>query len=74
MNKYETIMARKNEIMKKAIGIDYSMYEYGQIGFRYEDMMRDHGYPIHIVRWIQRDHGVGGTPLKELKNITSLVR
>jgi len=67
-------MARKNEIMKKAIGIDYSMYEYGQIGFRYEDMMRDHGYPIHIVRWIQRDHGVGGTPLKELKNITSLVR
>jgi threonine dehydratase len=37
-------------------------------------MMKDHGYPIQIVRHIQKESGVGSTPLKELKNITELVR
>ncbi len=71
---YEQVMSRKNEIMKKAIGIDYSSYQWGQIGFLYEAMMKDHGYPIQIVRHIQKESGVGSTPLKELKNITELVR
>ncbi len=74
MNKYDRIMARKNEIMKQAIGIDYSQYEKSQIGFQYESLMRDHGYPIDLVKKIQLEHGVGKTPLKELKNITALAR
>ena len=33
MGKYEKLMKRKNEIMKKSIGMDYDKYEYGNIGF-----------------------------------------
>ncbi len=71
---YEAVMARKNEIMKKAVGIDYSIYETGFIGFDYEKLMSDHGYPLSGIESIQKAHGVGSTPLKELHNITALAR
>ena len=32
---YEAVMARNNEIMKNAIGIDYSQFESGSISFDY---------------------------------------
>ena len=37
---YAGVMSRKNEIMKKAIGIDYSLFEYGKLAFDYEGMMK----------------------------------
>lgn len=73
-NSYQYVMARKNEIMKKAVGIDYSLYEYGQIAFNYERLMSEHAYSIEEVKQIQYDNGVGNTQLKELKNITKLAR
>ena len=33
---YEAVMGRKNEIMKNAIGLDYSTFEENGIGFDYE--------------------------------------
>ncbi len=36
VNKYEELMARKNEIILKSIGIDYSKYETGKLSFDYE--------------------------------------
>jgi cysteine synthase len=71
---YSGVMGRKNEIMKSAVGLDYSVYESGSISFDYERMMRDVGYSLQQVQDIQRQTGVGNTPLLELKNLTALAR
>lgn len=68
------VMGRKNEIMKKAVGLDYSVFEIGSIAFDYERMMRETGYSLQEIQEIQSQTGVGNTPLIELKNITALVR
>ncbi len=39
-NDYNSVMARKAEIMLKSVGIDYSKFESGSIAFDYEKMMR----------------------------------
>ncbi|EQB87162.1 2-amino-4-ketopentanoate thiolase subunit beta [Clostridium sp. BL8] len=74
VNKYEALMERKNEIMIKSVGIDFSKYETGALAFDYEAMMRDTGYSLSDIMKIQREVGVGNTPLLELKNITALAR
>lgn len=74
MNKYEELMARKNEIMIKSVGIDFSKYEVGKIAFDYEGMLRDIGYSLGEIMKIQSKTGVGNTPLLELRNITNLAR
>jgi cysteine synthase len=71
---YQALMDRKNEIMKKAIGIDYSAFETGTLAFDYERMMREVGYTLKEIREIQSQTGVGNTPLLELRNMTRLVR
>lgn len=74
MNKYEELMARKNEIMLKSVGMDYDKYESGVISFDYESMMRDTDYSLCDIMEIQKETGVGNTPLLELKNLTALAR
>ncbi|KZL90745.1 2-amino-4-oxopentanoate thiolase subunit OrtB [Clostridium magnum] len=74
MNKYEELISRKNEIMLKSVGIDFEKYERGKLSFDYEALMRDIGYSFQEVTEIQREVGVGNTPLLELKNITALAR
>jgi 2-amino-4-ketopentanoate thiolase beta subunit len=71
---YESVMERKNEIMKKAVGIDYEKFVQGKIAFDYERMMSEVGYSLDEIKKIQRETAVGNTPLIELKNITKLVR
>ncbi|SCY56996.1 2-amino-4-oxopentanoate thiolase subunit OrtB [Alkaliphilus peptidifermentans] len=71
---YESVMSRKSEIMKKAVGIDYSVFEYGKVAFDYERMMRETGYSLSEMQRIQGEAGVGNTPLLELKNLTALAR
>ncbi|MFH0993634.1 MAG: 2-amino-4-oxopentanoate thiolase subunit OrtB [bacterium] len=71
---YQAVLSRRNDIMKASVGIDYSRYETGVIGFDYERLMRETGYDLSTIAAIQRAHGVGNTPLKELPNITALVR
>ncbi|PKQ38245.1 MAG: PLP-dependent lyase/thiolase [Actinobacteria bacterium HGW-Actinobacteria-1] len=72
--KTEAILARKGEIMKRALGMDYSQFEQSPIAFDYEGMMTAHGYSIDDIIGIQRAGGVGRTPLLELRNLTDLVR
>lgn len=74
MNDYKSVLARRNEIMKSSVGINYDQYEYGNIAFNYEEMFSDLELTIDDISNIQLSHGVGGTPLKELKNLTSLAR
>lgn len=73
-NSYAAVMGRKNEIMKRAIGIDYTTFEYEGIGFDYERMMRETGYTLDEMQEIQGRTGVGNTPLLELRNLTALAR
>lgn len=74
MNKYEEVMSRKNQIMIKSVGMDFDKYERESIAFDYEGMMRDIGYSLSDIMKIQREVGVGNTPLLELRNITALAR
>lgn len=74
MNKYTEVMSRRNEIMKKSVGLDYNKFEYEGIGFDYEMMMNDQGYDIETIMNIQSQNMVGNTPLVELKNITKYAR
>lgn len=77
MNKdmsYEAVMSRRNEIMKRAVGIDYERFESQGIAFDYERMMRETGYTLEEMQSIQGETGVGNTPILELKNLTKLAR
>lgn len=71
---YQGVMSRRNEIMKKAVGIDYERFESKGIAFDYERMMRETGYSLQEIQRIQSETGVGNTPIYELKNLTALAR
>lgn len=71
---YEGINSRKNEIIKNAMQIDYEQFEYLGVGFDYEGMMKKVGYSMEEMEKIQLEHGVGQTPLLELRNLTELAR
>jgi cysteine synthase len=73
MNSYQAVMSRKQEIMKKAVGIDYRQFEIEGVAFDYEKMMREVGYSLEEIKDIQRKTCVGETPLIELKNINRLI-
>ena len=68
------MMARKNAIMKASVGIDYDCFESGSIAFAYDALMHSAPYSLDEVSHLQQSSGVGGTPLKELKNISRLAR
>ncbi len=74
MNKAQSILNRKNEIMKKAIDIDFLRYKISDIAFDYELMMSETGYPIEEARSIQQSFGVGSTPMLQLTHINRLIK
>ncbi|MCI7302251.1 MAG: 2-amino-4-oxopentanoate thiolase subunit OrtB [Clostridiales Family XIII bacterium] len=71
---YDSVMIRKQEVMKDAIGIDYSQFESGSMAFDYEKMMRETGYTLEEMQKIQYSVNVGNTPILELRNLTALAR
>lgn len=71
---FGAVMARRTQIMQKALGVDYGQFMRGKIAFDYEGMMSRAAYPLEKVREIQQEVGVGDTPLLELRNLTALVR
>ena len=70
---YQAVMARRPQIMKAACNIDYESFESGGLHFDYEGLMNV-GFSIEEIRKIQRDTGIGNTPLLEMKNLTALAR
>jgi cysteine synthase len=72
--RFEEVMARRGEIMRRALGMDYAEFERSPIAFDYEAMMAAHGYTLDEIVAIQTRAGVGNTPLLELRNLTDLVR
>jgi len=71
---YDSVMGRSNEIMKKALGLDYNDFESGSIAFDYEGLMKATGYTLEEINKIQSRTDVGNTPLIELRNLTALSR
>lgn len=71
---YQGVMARKDEIIRNSTRIEYSDYETGTLSFDYEKMMEDTGFNLQDIIRIQRETGVGNTPLIELKNLNKLIR
>lgn len=71
---YQSVMARKNEIMKMAVGLDYAQYEGEGVVFHYEKMMEETGYSLEEIIDIQKSFHIGNTPLYELHGITALAR
>ncbi|WMJ78098.1 MULTISPECIES: 2-amino-4-oxopentanoate thiolase subunit OrtB [unclassified Sedimentibacter] len=71
---YSAVMSRRPEIMKKAAGLDFAEFESGSIAFDYERMMKEAGFTIEEIQKIQSEHGVGNTPIIELRNLTALAR
>ena len=71
---YASVMGRNNEIMKDALGLDYAEFEKSPIAFDYDALMKSTGYTLEEIERIQGLHGVGNTPLLELRNITKLAR
>ena len=71
---YESVMARKDDIMRASVGIDYGRYATGRLSFDYEGLLADTGYDLPTIRRIQAQTAVGNTPLVELTNITRLAR
>jgi cysteine synthase len=73
-NGYQAVMARRAEIVKRSVGLDYADYATGALGFDYERLLADTGYSTDETRRVQAATAVGGTPLAELGNVTALVR
>lgn len=71
---YNSVMGRAEEIMKKALGVDYSRFESGSIAFDYEGLMKAAVYSLEEIIEMQKEVGVGNTPMLELRNITALAR
>ena len=46
---YAAVLARKNEIMKRALGIDFEDFIQSPIAFDYERMMRETGYSLSLI-------------------------
>ncbi len=71
---YAAVMGRSNQILQKAVGINYDDFKIGPLAFDYERMMESVGYRLDEVQRIQQETGVGQTSLLELRNITALAR
>jgi cysteine synthase len=71
---YAEVMARRADIIRASIGLDYEKYATGVLAFDYEGLLADTGYDLEAVRAIQQSTAVGNTPLVELENLTRVVR
>jgi 2-amino-4-ketopentanoate thiolase beta subunit len=72
---YVAVMARRSEIMRRSVGIDYERFELeGGIAFDEAALASSPPYTIDDVRQIQLRHKVGDTPLLELPRLSELVR
>ena len=44
--RFDALMARRGEIMRRALGMDYAVFEQSPVAFDYEGMMTAHGYSL----------------------------
>ena len=73
-NSYDDVMARRSEIMRRALALDYDSFQRGDLVFDYDALMPSPGYDLDDVARIQAETKVGHTPLYELHRLTEAVR
>ena len=73
-NSYDDVMARRSEIMRRALALDYDSFQRGDLAFDYDALMSSTGYDLDDVARIQAETKVGHTPLYELHRLTEAVR
>ena len=71
---FANVMARRGDILKGSLGIDFAQFEKEGCAFDFEGMMASTGMDFDEVRRVQLSQGVGNTPMLELRNITALAR
>ena len=71
---YESVMARKAQLVKDAVGIDYGKFEQGGMRFDYEALMKAVPHTLEEIIKIQAGLHVGNTDLVALDNVTKLAR
>lgn len=71
---YDAVLARRGEIMRRSVGIDYERFRRGRLAWDYEGLMAEVGYGLEEVARIQLEREVGATPMREARNLTALVR
>ena len=73
-NSYDDVMARRSDIMRRALALDYDSFQHGDVIFDYDALMSSTGYSLDDVARIQAETKVGDTPLYELHRLTEAVR
>lgn len=73
-SRYDGVMGRRAEILRRATGLDYEQFDRGSLAFDYEALMAATGYSFADVQAIQASRGVGRTPMLEMRRLTELVR
>lgn len=71
---YKAVMARQNDIIRHAVGLDYDQFERPDHTFDYEGLMGSVPYTIEEIVQILNGLHVGNTPLVYLDNMTALAR
>lgn len=71
---YESLLGRRTEILSHSVGLDYEDFRRSRLAWDYEALMKAVGYDVEEIARIQLDNGVGGTPMREARNLTALVR
>ena len=67
---YDAVMGRRDDILYGALGIDYRTVERDGAGFDHGALMELVGLDLDEIRQVQRNSGVGGTPMIELHNLS----
>lgn len=73
MNPQDLIL-RKQEILLKAMQLDYESFRLSEVAFDYEAMMESTSFTIDEARTIQHQLGVGNTPLLRLDQLSTLAK
>lgn len=60
-NSYDDVMARRSDIMRRALALDYDSFQHGDLIFDYDALMSSTGYSLDDVARIQAETKVGDT-------------
>ena len=52
-NSYDDVMARRSDIMRRALALDYDSFQHGDLIFDYDALMSSTGYGLDDVARIQ---------------------
>lgn len=70
----QALILRKQEILLKAMQLDYESFRLSEVAFDYETMMESTSFTMDEARTIQHQLGVGNTPLLRLDQLSTLAK